>query len=321
MRVLLGVDGSASSDLAVSLLANLSWPTGSVVEVISAYRPTGLPEAMIAATVPPFGMPAPTPLASATEGSYEAMEAQAKHLVEDAARRLAASGVTIESRTVCDRPPNAILDRAREVDADLIVLGSRGHGLFESALLGSVSAEVVDHSSRPVLIARRDRADRVILAEDGSASAAIARRALRRLPVLHAAHFRVLSVAEIDPALNAWLQGAAAGRMPDPAAAYDPEIVNVREEHEALAARSAARLRAEGLRAEGQVATGNPAHQLVEAAVGWDADLIVLGTRGRTGLKRLLLGSVARAVLQHAPCSVLIVPRRRRQQEKATQAS
>jgi nucleotide-binding universal stress UspA family protein len=320
MRVLLGVDGSASSDLAASLVAHLSWPPGSVIEVINAYRASSLSEAMMAAAVTPMGMPAPAPLAAVAQESYETMETQAKRLVEGVARRLASPGITIESRAVCGRPANAILDRACEVDADLIVLGSRGHGPFEAALLGSVSAEVVDHSSRPVLVARRDRADRIILAEDGSASAAIARRALRRLPVLHAAHFRVLSVADIDPDWNAWLQGAATRRMPDPSMAYDTGMANVREEHEALAARTAARLRAEGLQAESQVADGNPAHQLVEAAVGWNADLIVLGTRGRTGLKRLLLGSVARTVLQHAPCSVLIVPRRRRQQAKATPA-
>ena len=50
--------------------------------------------------------------------------------------------------------------------------------------------------------------------------------------------------------------------------------------------------------------TANPAHEIIRAATDWEADLIVMGTRGRTGLERLLLGSVARKVLQHAPCSV-----------------
>jgi nucleotide-binding universal stress UspA family protein len=56
------------------------------------------------------------------------------------------------------------------------------------------------------------------------------------------------------------------------------------------------------------VEDGSPAHRLVEGAVNWDADLIVLGTHDRSGLGPILLGSVARAVLNHAPRSVLVVP-------------
>jgi nucleotide-binding universal stress UspA family protein len=57
------------------------------------------------------------------------------------------------------------------------------------------------------------------------------------------------------------------------------------------------------------VQDGSAAHQLVQAAADWDADLIVVGSRGQSGLERLLVGSVARAVLYHASCSVLIVPK------------
>jgi nucleotide-binding universal stress UspA family protein len=62
------------------------------------------------------------------------------------------------------------------------------------------------------------------------------------------------------------------------------------------------------MQAEALVEDGSPAHRLIEAAADWDADLIVVGSRGETGLERLLVGSVSRAVLYHAPCSVLIVP-------------
>jgi nucleotide-binding universal stress UspA family protein len=62
------------------------------------------------------------------------------------------------------------------------------------------------------------------------------------------------------------------------------------------------------MQAESMVQHGSAAHQLVEAAADWDADLIVVGSRGQSGLERLLVGSVARAVLYHAACSVLVVP-------------
>jgi len=62
------------------------------------------------------------------------------------------------------------------------------------------------------------------------------------------------------------------------------------------------------MQAEAQVEDGSPAHRLIQAAADWDADMIVVGSRGETGLERLLVGSVSRAVLYHASCSVLIVP-------------
>lgn len=55
------------------------------------------------------------------------------------------------------------------------------------------------------------------------------------------------------------------------------------------------------------VAIGKPATEIVSAATEWPADLIVIGSHGRGGIKRALLGSVAEGVMRHAPCPVLIV--------------
>jgi nucleotide-binding universal stress UspA family protein len=52
---------------------------------------------------------------------------------------------------------------------------------------------------------------------------------------------------------------------------------------------------------------GNPAAKIIEGAKGWPADLIVIGSHGRGGVQRLLLGSVAESVVRHAPCPVLVV--------------
>lgn len=55
------------------------------------------------------------------------------------------------------------------------------------------------------------------------------------------------------------------------------------------------------------VLEGHPAQVLLEDAETWPADMIVMGSHGRTGLKKFLMGSVSSAVLEHAPCSVIIV--------------
>lgn len=292
MRVLVGVDGSTSADLAALMVANLVWPIGTTIKVITAYP----------GTAALFDMGGMGMAADVIQQSEDAMESEARRMVIHVARRLAAPDLTVETQVVRERAATAVLDQASRLHADLIVLGNRGRGPFESSMLGSVSAEVVDRSHRPVLVARRDRISRILLGEDGSDSAAAATETIRRWSILHGARVRVLSIADIDPQGNPWLVGAAQRE------AQHAATTRLRDRHEGLARETAARLQAAGIQTESGVEAGSPAHRLVEGAVSWDADLIVLGTHGRSGLGPLLLGSVARAVLYHAPCSVLIVP-------------
>lgn len=82
------------------------------------------------------------------------------------------------------------------------------------------------------------------------------------------------------------------------------------EQAETIVQRAAEVIRKHGLEAETTVATGDPRVVIVDVAATWSADLIVVGSRGLTGVKRWLLGSVAQSVLRHAPCSVEVVRRR-----------
>jgi nucleotide-binding universal stress UspA family protein len=70
------------------------------------------------------------------------------------------------------------------------------------------------------------------------------------------------------------------------------------------------RIAAPGLTVETAVQEGDPRSVILDAADDWKADLIVVGSHGRTGLKRLVLGSVAQSVVAHASCSVEVVRRR-----------
>jgi nucleotide-binding universal stress UspA family protein len=77
--------------------------------------------------------------------------------------------------------------------------------------------------------------------------------------------------------------------------------------HSEIADRAAARLRKKGLSAEARMIRGDPRIVLVDAARTEHADLVIVGSHGRTGIKKLLLGSVASHVVTHAPCSVLVI--------------
>jgi nucleotide-binding universal stress UspA family protein len=94
--------------------------------------------------------------------------------------------------------------------------------------------------------------------------------------------------------------------------AYLPEDfwANVKAETEQSLARYAEGLRARGLAVETVAREGYPATVIEEEAVDRRADLVVIGTRGLSGLKHLLLGSIAERVVQKSPCPVLTVKTR-----------
>jgi nucleotide-binding universal stress UspA family protein len=82
---------------------------------------------------------------------------------------------------------------------------------------------------------------------------------------------------------------------------------NVSEQYLDLVDKAAARLRDLGVSAEGVVREGNAAKAILHEAKEWGADLIVIGAHGLSGLETLVMGNVARHVVDHAPCSVEVV--------------
>lgn len=294
MRVLFATDGSRSADRARDLLARLPWPDGTRFSVVCALEPRG--ELFSA----PWMSPAPPEL-----DSVEAeLLRHADVTLDDAERTLERPGRSVERLTLRGRPASAIVEEANTWKADLLVLGNRGHGPIASMVLGSVSAEVVDHAPCPVLVVRDDRIDSIVFADDGSAGAERAARALQTWPFLHGLPIAVVAVAETA---MPWSAGMAAGLYDEVVASYARDVELAREAARGLAERSAARLRSAGMAAVPHLLEGDPADRIVEFAGTQPRPLVVVGTRGHGGLARLILGSVARNVLLHAPGSVLVV--------------
>jgi nucleotide-binding universal stress UspA family protein len=293
MRVVVAVDGSEPAKLAVDLVADCAWPRGTEIAVVQAIE-TGTDL---------FGGPWPA-LALVKQEEIEAeLRAAAESAVHEARERLARDDRTVEAVVLHGRPATAIVDHARQMRADLIVIASRGHGTIGSMLLGSVSSEVVDHAPSPVLVARGTRIERIVLGWDGSATAARAVDLVRGWPIFAGSSVRVVSVA---PTETPWWTGFPEAGTLEALNAYLESAEHVRRQHAELARELAAELATAGLGAEADGRSGDPATEILAAATASDADLIVIGTHGRTGLQRLLLGSVARNVLHHAACSVLI---------------
>jgi nucleotide-binding universal stress UspA family protein len=221
------------------------------------------------------------------------------HALSEPLRRSGCATKTVVAR---GRPADVLLNEADDLRADLLVVGSRGLGVGASALVGSVSAALVDHASCPVLVARRPAVTRILVTTDGSRSAEAIPAVLLAWSVFRDAPIDVLSVAPVTDRVGAaLLSGLSIAEQRSVGAAHE---VN---RHRVMADEMAARFVAGGWHADGALRYGDAPSQIEAAAVEWGADLIVTGSRGLSGLRRMLIGSVAHHVLLHSPCSVLVM--------------
>jgi nucleotide-binding universal stress UspA family protein len=143
---------------------------------------------------------------------------------------------------------------------------------------------------------------KILLTIDGSPHSQDAVEEVARRPWPPNTRIRVLSVIQpyTPPATEFVLAGATLEDM------RRQQTL----EAERLTSRAAEVMNAASVTSETVVREGDPRSAIVDEATEWGADLIVVGSHGRTGLKRWLLGSVAQAVVSHAPCSVEVVRRR-----------
>jgi nucleotide-binding universal stress UspA family protein len=136
---------------------------------------------------------------------------------------------------------------------------------------------------------------RIVLGTDGSATAAKAVAEARDLAKAEGARVHVVTafkgVLGVEPITSSSAQ----------------DRVDMHKAADNVAARAAEQLTAAGVEVDFEAREGDPADVLIEVATEDDADLIVVGNKGMTGIGRFLLGSVPNKVTHHAPCSVMVV--------------
>jgi nucleotide-binding universal stress UspA family protein len=161
--------------------------------------------------------------------------------------------------------------------ADIMVTGPTGRGLLKSLRIGSTTAWLLQDPPCPLVIARSAApAERIVVCVDGSVHARRAVDVLAGLPWVAGAEAVVLAVSD-------GTQGLAVGT-----------------EH------AEASLQAAGTSVKTVTGKGKPSRAILAQIEEHGATLVVLGTRGHTQLRHLLVGSTASAVVQSAPCSVLV---------------
>jgi len=200
-------------------------------------------------------------------------------------------------KTVCEEGEvyERIVDLADAENCDVIVMGRRGLRRIERTLIGSVTARVIGHTQRDVLVVPNGTTvgwKTIVLATDGSKySAAAAERAIA-FAKSYGGALKVLSVVDVPSEFYA----EAPKAVEDLVRKAKEFVADVKKQAEAA-----------GVPAETFVGEAEAYQAVNNLAQEQKADMIVLGSHGRTGLRRLLMGSVTEAVIGHALCPVLVV--------------
>jgi nucleotide-binding universal stress UspA family protein len=207
----------------------------------------------------------------------------------------------VELSIVIGSIADTIVQKAEEIDADLIVMGAGELSRFERYSVGPVATAVTEHASQPVLAVRPGgpaaRFRNVLCPIDQSGTAV---RGLRNAIRLARAFAGQLVVLTVVPEVTAMFAAATTGQFADAKTKYQDQW---RSEFEKVLAHSDLK----DVTVAKEVRLGKPHLQIVDAAREHMTDAIVMGATGRTGLARVLIGSTTRRVLEQLPCSLLTV--------------
>ncbi len=286
VRILLAVDGSDASYEAVRALQHLS----PAEELVVLY----------ALNIPRLAYPATTPgihkdFAVEVE---RAMREEGEQIMKRAASLLPPHFGSISKRIETGLPADVILSEAERLQADLIVLGSRGLGPIKELALGSVSHRITTHATCATLVVKSPmrRFRHVLVPVESPEDAKAVTAFFAKKPFKETVKVTALHV--IPFAQPAWPVGVM---LPE---SFRKEMVS---EFTKFANEVATQLSSAGYPANGLAILGTPSVAILEKASAIEADLIVMRTQSRPAISRFFLGSVSHTVVHQANCSVLLI--------------
>jgi len=310
MKMLLVVDGSSYSDIATRMVASLRLPSRTELTVL-----TVVPETTFLGGIT---LDAIRGTSQARKKAREEQQQKATELVQGTAQALAESKLEIETMVHWGNPAELILWEAEERSAPLIVMGAKGLTDPLSFRLGSIAQKVMKYAKASVLLVRGKTAtvtreslkkgktttiSRILLATDGSKHAHAVIQFLVDLPLPR--QCEVIVMTALQSHLEAWM------KSPTLDFRTNQELLaklQSAEESEArkVTTKAEKQFQASGYKTASVVIRGGAAESILKAAEEYEPDIIVLGSRGLTGIELFLLGSVAERVARYADCSVLI---------------
>jgi nucleotide-binding universal stress UspA family protein len=272
-KILLATDGSQDAELAAKTAVELAKITGSELHVVS-----------VAPGYPSYDVRVPEVVEELRRQAQNVLDEQLEK-IEQAGEKVAQTHLRMagEHPGVERHLSDEIVEAAEEVGAGLIVVGSRGRGGIRRALMGSASDAVVRHAHCPVMVVRGEPVvfpTKILVATDRSREAELA----------------ATTAADLAKSTNSAVHVVHVGldQFRDEAQnELDTEVGMVRE--------------AGVTNVQAHLKFGIPAKTIVDLAEEEGIGLIVMGSRGRGGVRRALIGSVSSSVVPHAHCPVLVV--------------
>jgi nucleotide-binding universal stress UspA family protein len=286
--VVAGVDGSPQSELAAQYAADAALRRSAPLIVVHGY----LHPFRFGVPFDPYAVRLPPP----SEDAVQMLDELAAEL------RATRPDLTVTTRQSPGGPAAALVEASQH--AQLLVVGSRGHGGFAGLLLGSVGAQVAAHAHCPVLVVRPPEPPRdapgpaagpVVVGVDGSASSRLAAAFAADEAERRGTTLVVMHVWSLD------------GSTPLRSTYEESEVTAAERADDMLADVVAERQRNHpNLHIEPQLVHAlDPTRRLLDASA--NAGLLVVGSRGHGGFTGLLLGSISQALIHHAHCPVVIV--------------
>lgn len=305
-KILLATDGSEEATHAAQMAMMLSEKLDSELHV--AYveplpDPYGVPE---------YAVYSPT----YWDEVREIADRDARKKLAEEVEKLEKIGRIADSHARFGRPDAETANLAGELDAGLVIVGSRGLGPVRRALLGSVSDSIVHHAHCPVLVVRDGEREkdylpgRILLAVDGSEEADAATRAAVEISNATGSELHLVFALRTDP------------QPPYPhllmGERWDSIIERTKQKAREFVDRRAEKIQAEGGEVrDAHLSFGKPDAEIVKLGEELRAGLIVVGSRGLGGIDRALMGSVSDSVVRHAHSPVLVVRGAGQQRETA----
>jgi len=286
MNIILGVDGSSHSTDAIKALAHFAPP-----EKLTLVHALPLPD---------LDHPMITPALrdKVVKEVEDRLRQEGEQILEQANAVLPSHCESVQRIQQIGSPAHVILETARSAHADLIMLGARGFGPLKELVLGSVSHRVVSHAPCATFVVKSPMPAlrNILLPIEGEDDA---ERALKFL-ALHP--FRDLEAVNV---MTVWPQP----QLPWPVTIGQSKLLEDQAVSQAQEKVDAIIRRLESMtyRAHGQVGLGSPAFAILEEARILHPDVIIIGSHGRQGLSRFLMGSISHSILHQASCPVLVV--------------
>jgi nucleotide-binding universal stress UspA family protein len=294
MKVLLAIDTSLASKYVVDEAAARPWPAGTVFSVVN-----------VVDLQPVAKLPA----------IIEDAKREGQKVVKAAAETLSRSGHKTNYESFVGFAKSGIAEYAKQWGADLLMAGSHGQGALKRFLLGSVAQGILRTAPCSVEIVRpgphgspaSSHSVKIMLATDGSEFSVAAADSIAGRPWPKGSQVKIVSAVEfivLDNQISGYPLSPAC-----PPSVIEELMGNARTRAKEAVETARKIVAAAKLNVVKGEATplGDPRSVVLDEAKEWKADLIVMGSHGRRGFDRMMLGSVSESVAIHAHCSVEVI--------------